>query len=286
MCRLFALFSPQNPVHATFWLLSAPDSFLDQSLRNPDGTGLGYFDEKGRPVLDKEPIAAFEDHAYIREARQVRSTVFVSHIRFATNGPKTLQNCQPFEMDGRLFAHNGVLGGLDKLEARLGETRALVQGDTDSECYFAYLTQQIREHQGDVAAGIAAAVDWIADELPIYSLNFILATAQELWVFRYPETHTLYLLEREEGGHHGDRELHYLSQRGLRVLSPQLREQRSVVVASERLNDHPGWKEIQSGELIHVSASLALTSTRLLDRPPNKRLAPQAAVAKYHSPTS
>jgi len=39
MCRLFGLHAGSRPVHATFWLLDAPDSLAQQSRREPDGAG-------------------------------------------------------------------------------------------------------------------------------------------------------------------------------------------------------------------------------------------------------
>ena len=210
MCRLFALSATPERVRATFWLLAAPDSLAAQSRRNPDGTGLGYFDRSGRPVLDKEPQPAYTDAAFSREAKHVSSTTFVSHIRFATTGGRTVENTHPFAMDERLFAHNGVIRELDRLEERAGSEMSLVHGDTDSERFFALVTKEIRAH-GDVEAGIAAAVRWIADTLPLYSLNFVLATKDELWALRYPESHELYVLEREAGGRHGARGLQHAS---------------------------------------------------------------------------
>jgi predicted glutamine amidotransferase len=41
-----------------------------------------------------------------------------------------MENTHPFEQDGRLFAHNGVLQGLDQIEAELGADTALLQGQT------------------------------------------------------------------------------------------------------------------------------------------------------------
>ncbi len=58
MCRLFGLHAGAEPVTATFWLLDAPDSLREQSHREPDGAGIGVFGPDGRPVLDKQPIAA------------------------------------------------------------------------------------------------------------------------------------------------------------------------------------------------------------------------------------
>lgn len=270
MCRLFALSASPHRVSAKFWLLDASDSFVTQSQRNPDGTGLGYF-EQDEPVLDKEPLAAFADQAFAREARELTSKMFVSHIRYATTGPRTPENCHPFALDGRLFAHNGVLGGIDALEAQLGDARSLVKGQTDSERFGALITKQIRDHAGDVAAGIAAAVRWAADNVPVCSLNFVLATPHELWAFRYPETDELYVLERQAGGYHGDRPLHHISTQ-LRVFSPHLRTHASVVVASEPLDDNPHWRLLDSGELLHVAPSLSVTARVLLDHPPAQLL--------------
>ena len=48
MCRLFGLHAGPQPVRATFWLLDAPDSLAEQSRREPDGAGIGTFDDSER----------------------------------------------------------------------------------------------------------------------------------------------------------------------------------------------------------------------------------------------
>ena len=266
MCRLFGLSAAPHQVRASFWLLESPDSLVVQSRSNPDGTGLGYFDEDSRPVLDKEPLPAYADQAFAREAKQIASTTFVSHIRFATTGGRTVENTHPFAMDDRVFAHNGVIQKLDQLEQRVGDEMRLVHGDTDSERYFALMTKEIRA-SGDVAAGIASAVRWVAATLPLYSLNFVLPTRDELWAFRYPDSHGLYILEREAGGRHGNRALQHASST-LRVHVPHLAEYPSVVVASEPLDDSPDWCLLQPGELARVSPDLTVTSSVLLHEAP------------------
>ena len=152
MCRLLGLTAGREPVHATFWLLDAPDSLEAQSRRNVDGSGIGFFGPTGAPVLDKQPEAAFKDEEFIREAKQAESAVFVAHVRWATAGGRTLQNTHPFTMQGRIMAHNGGFGEAQRVEEQLGHYRELVLGDTDSERYFALITQQIDARGGDVAA--------------------------------------------------------------------------------------------------------------------------------------
>src|SRR3712207_2247394 len=190
----------ERRVSATFWLLEAPGSLSVQSRSQPDGFGIGTFEEDGRPEVEKGAIAAHRDELFAHEARVECSRTYVAHLRYASTGPVALDNSHPFEQRGRLFAHNGVVWGIPELEARLAEDLALVHGDTDSERLFALVTGEVERHDGDVGAGIRAAVDWVAQELPLYSLNFVLTTATDMWVLRYPNTNELWALERTGSG--------------------------------------------------------------------------------------
>jgi len=272
MCRLFAMSGGPEPLSAEFWLLGAPDSLTAQSHRNPDGTGLGTFDPAGRAVVHKAPISAFSDTEFVREAHRERSRTFLAHIRFASTGARTLVNTHPFEQEGHLFAHNGVLGGLPQLESELGEDIRLVQGQTDSERLFALITREIRRHDADVHAGIVAAVTWIAEHLPVYSLNLILTTESELYALRYPERDTLYLLDRPAGGRHGGEPLHHHSSLGTRVDSDEAARRPVVVLASEPMDKDPDWRSLESGELLHVGAELEISSAVVLPNPPTHSL--------------
>jgi glutamine amidotransferase len=271
VCRLFGMSGGREPVSATFWLLEAPDSLAQQSRREPDGTGLGWF-EGGRPVVAKQPLAAYEDQAFAREAREVTSRTFIAHVRYASTGAVSPENTHPFEQRDRLFAHNGVIEDLDRLEAELGDARSLVQGETDSERFFALITKEI-ERDGDVGRAIVRAAGWIAENLPVFALNLILITATEVWALRYPDTHELYVLERAPGGPSGHRHLEQASARGsVRLRSGDMATRRCVVVASEPLDEDAGWRPLSSGELLHVDPDLHVTVTRPLDRPPAHQL--------------
>ena len=283
MCRLLGLNAGREPVGASFWLVDAPDSLEVQSHRNVDGSGIGFFDAAGTPVLDKQPEPAYTDQEFLREARQARSATFVAHVRYATAGRRTLANTHPFTMRGRIMAHNGGFGELARLEEQLGPYRDLVEGDTDSERYFALITQQIDANGGDVAAGIAAAARWIAERLPVSSLNTIVAVAGELWALRYPGQHALHIIERPAGassppspdspaaGAGGPATtgagLHARSMTSS-VHAPELHVLPSVVVASEELDGEHGWRMLASGELVHVRPDLPVESTVVLPEPP------------------
>ena len=269
MCRLFGLSSSPERTHATFWLLDAPDSLSAQSHREPDGTGLGHFAADGTPVVHKAPIAAYEDSAFAREARRVESATFLAHIRYASTGGLDVRNTHPFEQQGRLFAHNGVIEGLDRLDRHLGDDRALVHGDTDSERFFALVTRETAARGGDVSAGLVAAARWTAENLPLYALNIILITADDLWALRYPATHELHVLQRPAGGRHGGRHLDHAGGHGhMRIRSAALATHPAVVVASEPMDENPHWRLLESGELLHVDRDLRVTSHLALPDPP------------------
>ena len=275
MCRLFGLTAGTTRVHATFWLLDAPDSLEAQSRRNVDGSGIGFFDPFGAAVLDKQPEPAFADQEFVREARQAEAATFVAHVRLASTGGRTVQNTHPFDMHGLVMAHNGGFGELAQLDAQLGSYASLVLGDTDSERYFALITQQADAHGGDVGAGIAAAARWIAARLPVSSLNTIVIAPGELWALRYPDQHALHIIERPAGPGQdpaGRPGLHVRSATSS-IHVPELHSAPSVVVASEELDGESGWRVLAPGELVHVGPDLSVRSEVVLPEPP-ARLVP------------
>ncbi len=269
MCRLFALHAGKRDVAADFWLLDAPDSLAHQSEVNADGYGMAALTANDGLVLIRNPVKASEDRAYRHVARRLEACEMLVHLRYADTGATSLLNTHPFNLDGRLFAHNGVVGDLDRLEAQLGANRAMVMGDTDSERLFAAITLAIRAADGDVRAGIVAAVQQIVADYELYSLNFILSEIGHIWAFRYPEHNPLHLLQRDPGGAGGDAPLHHQDTAGtLRVHSDDGSNAPIVVIASERISDEPGWDEIRSGELIHVGPDLQVDRDTIIEGPP------------------
>lgn len=269
MCRLFGLHAGRSVVTGTFWLLDAPDSLMAQSKRNPDGTGLGVFGPDGAPQVRKEPIAAWEDTEFASEAHEMSGTTFIAHVRYASTGSLDARNTHPFLQDDRLFAHNGVVAGLDVLDGRLAELSVadLVVGQTDSERVFALITGAVRARSGDVAAGFADAMTWLAANVPIYAANLLLATGTDMWALRYPETHELFMLDRRDYSTAFEMQTHRIHAR-----SKDLDEHASVLFASEPMDDDD-WRLLESGVAVHVDADPSITQRELLPHPPKHQLA-------------
>jgi glutamine amidotransferase len=266
MCRLFGLHAGSHDVEADFWLLEAPTSLAAQSEVNADGFGIAALSAEAALLLIRNPVQAAGDRIYRGVARHAEACQFLVHLRYADTGGVSLQNTHPFLQDGRVFAHNGVVGDLERLERRLGEHLAMVSGETDSERVFALITLCIRQAGGDVRAGITAAVRGLAEGYELYSINFLLGEVGHLWAFRYPQHNPLLVLE-----HAGNRALVERDAHGTLSMRADPRgDQRMVVIASEPMDDDPGWEEVGVGELIHVGPELELDRQTLLTEPPRR----------------
>jgi glutamine amidotransferase len=252
MCRLFALHA-DRPVTASFWLLDAPYSLAHQSRFNADGTGIGWFDEAGRPHVAKKPVAAYTSRPYARIASSLTSRAMIAHVRNSSGTASELENTHPFLMRDILFAHNGVLRVTEAMRGRvrgLG-TADLIQGETDSEWFAALVAGETAAHGESLRDGIVAAVNWVLENVEVFSLNIVAARDEQVFALRMPEVNELWVREREPGGRTGEG-LHQVSDT-LEAASEDLREVRSVVIASEPMDDSDQWRLLEVGELIHLT---------------------------------
>lgn len=264
MCRLFALHADQ-PVTADLWLLEAPYSLRRQSRLNADGTGVGWVDHEGTSQIIKRPIAAYESDRFAHLATTLRSRVMIAHVRLSSGTCHSVENTHPFLQNGIITAHNGVLAVNHAMRRRV---RALgaehhVRGTTDSEWMSALVTAEVARHDDDLAAGVRAALDWIARNVPVYSVNLLAARGEELVAVRLPATNELWALERTVGadGTASGREDRMArgaleqSSTSMRAVSPELAGVRSVVIASEPMDDDPAWRLMDAGEMLHLDGS-------------------------------
>jgi glutamine amidotransferase len=162
-----------------------------------------------------------------------------------------------------------VLADLEALDRELGDARSLVHGDTDSERFFALVTKHARRNRGDVREALISAATWAAEHLPLYALNVIITTATDVWALRYPDTHDLFVLARGPGGPSGARHLEHASAAGtVRVRSADLESRAAVVIASEPMDEDPGWQPLRPGELVHIAGDLTIERETILTTGP------------------
>lgn len=113
----------------------------DTPLPNGDGNGLGWYGHRDSPAMFRSAGPAWED-ANLRElAAEIRTPMFLAHVRAGTGTPVQETNCHPFRYGRWLFVHNGFIADYftirrDLLFAVSPELFGNIAGPTDSELMF------------------------------------------------------------------------------------------------------------------------------------------------------
>jgi glutamine amidotransferase len=258
MCRLLG-FVANKPVDLEFSL----ERFKGFSDINPDGWGIGWY-ENGAAKVYKQGISAKDRQSELpRLAKAVISKMIISHVRSGTGAPPLEVNSHPFEFKNWLFAHNGSVDRDYLLSLLKDEYKQGLRGETDSEVYFFWILQNI-ETTGDIIGGIKKAIDKIMGKT-YTGLNFLLANGEMLYAFRYASGsrsyYSLYKLEREPTS---PGPLDLLSQETKELIhSKSLSNEKAILVCSEKLTKE-NWSEIGFGNLLEIDADLKVKELTVL----------------------
>lgn len=108
---------------------------------NADGFGIAWYGERPEPGLYRDVMPAWSDPNLGSIVRQVRSGLFLAHVRASTGTATSRNNCHPFVAGRWSFMHNGQVGGYDAFrrdaEFLIPDTLyAHRRGATDSEALF------------------------------------------------------------------------------------------------------------------------------------------------------
>jgi predicted glutamine amidotransferase len=238
MCRFLAYRG--EPIFLSDLVCAPTRSLVHQSLHaaeaktetNGDGFGIGWYGERPDPGLYREIRPAWSDENLRSLCTQVRSRLFLAHVR-ASTGPSTMRaNCHPFAHGRYLFMHNGQIGGYARIKRRI---EALIPdelyharlGTTDSEAIFlAALAAGLAENPVRAMALMLKQVRALmaaADITEPLRFTAAFADGESLFAFRWAcdgRPPSLYV--RETGG--------------------------SLLIVSEPLDDRAqGWREVPKG---------------------------------------
>ncbi len=233
-----------------------------------DGWGIAFFESdcitpgKGiRHFVDKSS-AASSPIAQMLKSYPIKSHNVVAHVRKATVGQVTLENCHPFvrELWGRnwVFAHNGDLKNYaPKLHGSFHPV-----GTTDSELAFCWLMQELAKSHADVPS-VRELTCTLRELVPVIAshgtFNFLLSNGQALWAHATTRLH--YVL-REHPFHRVHLKDEDVCVNLAELNSPQ---DRLVVVVTEPLTTDEDWLAIPPGELM-VFVDGALSDCRTRDK--------------------
>jgi len=256
MCRIVAYLSNKEiplsslvlaPVHSLLVQSYAPAEMMS-GVVNADGFGCGWY----APEVDEEPAVyrsnspIWSDRSFASIAPRVHSATVLAAVRSATPGlPAEESGVPPFASGPYLFAHNGAIKGFRLAAMRplrdtlSDESYSNLLGTTDSETIFALLLDRLRitravlgdaDALAEATAETVRRVSEICTRLGVpATLNVGVTDGRTMAFVRYSiegPGNSLYLLE--DG----------------RVFPG------AVVVASERLDDDPGWRAVPDRSLL------------------------------------
>lgn len=151
MCRWAAYKGPSvwlediiiNPCRSLLWQSS--QACEAKTTTHADGLGLAWYnDGRDDAALYRNTVPAWSDPNLASLCRNLKSHLFLAHIRAATDGETATMNCHPFISGRWSFMHNGQIGDFAKLkrplEAKLSDAAySARKGTTDSELFFLLL---------------------------------------------------------------------------------------------------------------------------------------------------
>jgi glutamine amidotransferase len=200
MCRWIAYSG--GPVYLEELLFKPKHSLIDQSLAaragetttNGDGFGVGWYGTSATPGLYRSVQPAWSDENLLNLCSQIKSPLFMAHVRSTTGTPIQQTNCHPFRHGRWLFQHNGVLRDFKRIKRDLvlaidPSLFSNVAGSTDSEVmFFLALTFGLEE---DVVGGVEKMVGFIEDvgrkndvAHPV-QMTLAIMDGRTLYAFRY-----------------------------------------------------------------------------------------------------
>jgi glutamine amidotransferase len=229
-------------------------------IPNGDGTGLGWYEHRAEPALFRSITPAWGDENLLELATEIRTRLFLAHVRAGTGTAVQQTNCHPFRYRNWLFVHNGHIAGYKRLRRDLlfavrPDLFGNIAGTTDSELMF-YLALTfgltddpiggIARMAGFVEATAAAAG---VDE-PALQMTIGVSDGARLYAVRYasgPEVNTLFVAEDLQS---------------VRMLYPDSEQQVHFgdfarVVVSEPLTHLPGmWREVPAATALIIDEQI------------------------------
>ncbi|EEX88043.1 hypothetical protein B998_01925 [Brucella sp. F96/2] len=200
MCRWAAYLGPEtylediisSPSHSL--VAQSHDAHEAKTRTNGDGFGVAWYGHRSEPGLYRDILPAWSDQNLRSLARQIRSRLFLAHVRASTGGLTSRSNCHPFVSGRWSFMHNGQIGNFDRLRRRLeshlgDELYTQKHGATDSELIFLLMLEFGLDN--DPVLALTRTVSTIVEEAicagvpPFLRLTAAFSEGNQLYAIRY-----------------------------------------------------------------------------------------------------
>ncbi|RWD27819.1 MAG: class II glutamine amidotransferase [Mesorhizobium sp.] len=122
-------------------IVQSRDAREAKSPTNADGFGLAWYGGRPEPGLYRDILPAWSDPNLKSLCQQIRSGLFLAHVRASTDGGTSRVNCHPFISGRWSFMHNGQIHGFERIRRGLENSLSDAvydrrSGSTDSELFF------------------------------------------------------------------------------------------------------------------------------------------------------
>ena len=240
MCQLLGMNS-NTPTDIVFSF----SGFATRATEHADGFGIAFFEGRGVRLFVDHQAAVASPVAELVKHYPIKSLNTIAHIRKATQGHVSLENCHPFvrELWGRywVFAHNGDLKDFNP--SLHGAFKPV--GDTDSELAFCWLLQELNKSHFGVPS-VEELTHTLRELVPRIAkhgtFNFLLSNGQALWTHASTKLH--YVVRQHPFSNV------QLKDDDVNVNLAELNspEDRLVIVVTEPLTTNENWVAMQPGE--------------------------------------
>lgn len=244
MCRWAAYRG--DPLYLEELVSSPAHSLIEQShcatraktATNGDGFGIAWYGDRPEPGRYRDILPAWSDCNLKSLARQIRSPLFLAHVRAATGGGTRRDNCHPFTHETWSFMHNGQISGFERLrrpmETMLDDDLFNVRsGTTDSELLFLLALQfGLRDAPIAAVAETIAFVEGLAEN--------ILGSVLLRFTAAFSDGKSLYAVR-------------YATDRKAPTLYASLLAGGYCLVSEPLNDDGDAWQEIPGGSAVTVS---------------------------------
>ena len=204
MCRWAAYIG--TPVHLDEVVSKPEQSLVAQSVHafecktqtNADGFGIAWYDSREEPGLYRDTHPAWSDPNLRSITHQVRSGLFLAHVRASTGTATSRNNCHPFTHGCWSFMHNGQVGGFENFRRRADmmipdDLYGARKGATDSEALFLIAISEglFEDPKGAMerAVGKMEALSREFGHTPHMRIGAAFSCGQALYAVRYVSDH-------------------------------------------------------------------------------------------------
>lgn len=201
---------------------------------NGDGFGFGWYGERSQPGIYREFRPAWSDQNFTNLARQLKSGLFMAHLRAAYDGVVQRTNSHPFSYKNFMLQHNGEVVGFKKMRREImlelrPEYFDCVTGTTDTEVLF-YLALELGMDE-DVKAGLERMTGRIEKARQAHSitdpcrLTLVVSDGEALYGLRYSsdqDSKTMYINKGSDALRQIEGDVNDIPDKGIVLLSEPL----------------------------------------------------------------